>query len=53
MKTEVKKITISEDPEDFCERIKLECNNLGNIGYHLVSSFVLADALLLIFQKQE
>lgn len=53
MNTEVRKITISEDPEDFCKRIKSECDNMGNIGYHLVSSFVLADALLLIFQRQE
>lgn len=52
METEIRKITIKNTP-NLNERIKTECNEMGDIGYHLVASFVLADELVLIFQKAD
>lgn len=52
MNTEVRKITIIATA-NLNDRIKTECDEMGNIGFHLVTSFVLNDTLVLIFQKQD
>ncbi len=52
MNTEIRKITISTT-ENLNNRIKLECDEMGNISYLLATSFVLNDTLVLIFQKQD
>ncbi|HHT9116551.1 MAG TPA: hypothetical protein ACFYEL_08790, partial [Candidatus Wunengus californicus] len=49
METEIRTINICE-AKNLNERIKKECSEMGELGYHLMSSFVLKDVLVLIFQ---
>ena len=49
-KTKIKKITISAGSDIF-QSIQEECDTLGAAGYNLVSSFVIDDSVVLIFQK--